>query len=124
MSINRIDVFTQGVAGQYVPQQAQAKTNSEEESKETISQNNKPQVSPDQVLGYMAANAQAVQQPKTINPAKYVDAESAARIAGFVAGFEAKVAEGLAAFDAEFPGANVSESVKMAVVLKNVDKES
>jgi len=61
---------------------------------------------------------------KTVDPSKYVDEASAARIASFMGGFEDKVAEGLAAFDKEFAGVNVSDSTKMGVVLSQLDKES
>lgn len=122
-SINPINVNTQGINGSYGygAQAKPEKKGAEEVKPEAGSQ--KPQLSADDVLTYMAQSATVV-TPKTIDPSKYVDKESEARIAGFMAGFEDKVAEGLAAFDKEFAGVNISDSAKMAIVLAGVDKES
>ena len=128
-SINPINVNTQGVGGSY-GFGAKSKSDSEEakdtEKKPVASQTKS--VAADDVLSFMAqsavANTAAAGTTKTIDPAKYVDDASAARIAGFMAGFEDKVAEGLANFDKEFAGVDVSDSAKMAVVLAGINKEA
>lgn len=98
----------------------------EKEKKETITNSptaEKAPVSPDKVLDFLAQSA-VTSIPKKIDPSKYVDKASEERIASFMASFEDKVAEGLKAFDKEFPGVSVSESTKMAVALKRIDREA
>lgn|SRR5574344_109902 len=124
-SINPINVNTQGIGTSY-GYNAKAKSEKEEEKKaeQQPTANNQQQVAADDVLNYMAKSASAVAvKPTTIDPAKYVDSASAERIAGFMADFEDKVADGLAAFDKEFQGVDVSDSSKMAVVLAGINKE-
>lgn len=121
-NINPINVNTQGVAGGYVPREkllAGRKEDKEFQEKEVAAR--KEQLSADAVLNYLALSA-AVVAPKKLDPAKYVDEESAARIAGFMADFEDQVAEGLAAFSAEFP--NASPKAGEAVVLAKLNKEA
>lgn len=122
-SINPINVNTQGIGNSY-GYGAKSKSEHKEAEEAKIGVNGeKPQVSADDVFKFMAQSA-TVAAPKTIDPSKYVDSASEARIAGFMADFEDKVAEGLKAFDQEFSGANVSDSAKMAVVLAGIDKEA
>lgn len=121
-NINPIGVNTQGVAGGYIAREnllSGHKEDIKEQGKEIAAR--KEQLSADVVLNYLAQSA-AVAAPKTVNPAKYVDKESEARIAGFMADFEGKVAEGLAAFAAEFP--NASPQAGQAVVLAKLNKEA
>ena len=124
--INPINVNTAGVgtAGYGSLRNNSGKAETKEEAQAQAG-TEKQQVEPDKVLDYMAgaANANVVQKTKTVNPADYVDSASAQRIAGFVQGFEDKVADGLKAFDAEFEGVDVSDGAKMAVVLGQIDKE-
>lgn len=122
-SINPINVNTQGVGsfGSAVPSKAEKK---EEKAAEVQPEIKQSQVPADQVLNFLAASSTPVVARKTVDPSKYVDEASAARIGEFMKGFEDKVAEGLKAFDQEFAGVNVADSTKMAVVLKQIDKES
>lgn len=123
-SINPINVNTQGIGGA-AGFGAKPKTEKEEvkeEAKAAVAEE-KTQVPADQVLNFLAQTAVSVTPRKTVDPSKYVDSESAARIAGFMADFEDKVADGLKAFDKEFAGVKVSDSAKMAVVLAQVEKE-
>lgn len=124
-SINPINVNAQGIGGSY-GFSAKSKTEEKEAKKpEVDAQPQGKAVPADDVLTYMAQSAVAVApKPTTVDPTKYVDEASAQRIAGFMSSFEDKVAEGLAAFDKEFAGAQVSDSAKMAVVLAGIDKES
>lgn len=123
-SINPINVNTQGV-GAKVGFGAQPKPEKEEakaaESQAAVEQT---PVDAGKVLDYMSANAAVVVPKKAVDPSKYVNAESEARIASFMGAFEDKVAEGLKAFELEFAGMNVSEDTKMAVVLKQVEQEA
>ena len=84
---------------------------------------NTPQVKPDDVLSYMANSAVGVNptfsKPVNYDVSKYVTPEQAARIAGFVAGFENAVAEGLAALDAEF-GDGLSDEAKLTLAASMV----
>lgn len=121
--INPINVNPQGIGSSYgysVKPKAE-----EKETKETDVQaeTQQSQVSGDKILGLMAQSAASVKPAKTVDVAKFVDSESAQRIAGFMAQFEDKVAEGLKAFDEEFAGVDISDSAKMAVVLAGIDKE-
>lgn len=125
MSINPINVNTQGV-GAKIGYGAQPKKEKAVEEQPKASQAaEKTPVDADKVLDYMSANA-AYSAPatKTIDPSKYVDKASEARIASFMGSFEDKVAEGLAAFNAEFAGMDISEGAKMAVVLKQVENQA
>lgn len=101
-----------------------------EETKETetaaAATSEKSTVSADDVLNYLAQSAVSVTAASTkkVDPSQYVDEESAARIAGFMADFEDKVASGLQNFDKEFQGVNISDSAKMAVVLAGIDSQA
>lgn len=122
-SINPINVNTQGVGGfgSAVPNKMERKEEKVSDVQPEVKQN---QLNPDAVLNFLAASSAPVVSKKTVDPSKYVDEASAARIGEFMKGFEDKVAEGLKAFDQEFAGVQVSDSTKMAVVLKQIDKES
>ena len=123
-SINPINVNTAGIAGAKGFGAQPKKSEEKEIQKEAQSQNiEQKEVGADKVFDYMSANAASVVPQKTINPAKYVDSESAARIAQFMQGFEDKVSEGLKAFEKEFEGIEISENAKMSVVLGKIDKE-
>lgn len=120
-NINPINVNTQGIQGAlgFGAKPKSEKKEAEEVKPEVGGQ--KPQLSADDVLSFLAQSA-AVVAPKKIDPSKYVDKESEARIAGFMADFEDRVAEGLAAFSAEFP--NASPKAGEAVVLARLNKEA
>ena len=120
-SINPINVNTQGV-GAKVGYGAQKREEKEVEQKAEKSVNpEKPQVSADKVFDFLSANAASVVPKKTVDPAKYVDDASAARIAAFMGGFEEAVAANLAAISADFP--KMSEGAKMNVALKQTEKQ-
>lgn len=121
--IDPINVNTQGVGGSYGFGSKPKAKSGEAEEKEASKALEQTPVSADDVLNFMAQSAVSFTPNKTIDPSKYVDKESAARIAGFMSSFEDKVAEGLAAFDKEFQDVEVSDSSKMAVVLANINKE-
>lgn len=120
--INPINVNTQGISSFYGYGEKPKAEEKETKEVEINLNGEEKQVPADKVLEYMAQSAVSV-TPKTVNPAKYVDKESEERIAAFMADFEGKVAEGLAAFDLEFKGVNMSDSAKTAVVLAGIDKE-
>jgi len=124
MSINPINVNTQGVsAGVGFGAKPKAEPKKGEKPEVHVGAEKAP-VSPDKVLDYLSASSVGNVSRKTVDPSKYVDAASKARIESFMASFEDKVAEGLKAFDAEFPNSPVSDQAKMVVVLKGLDKES
>lgn len=123
-SINPINVNTQGIGAKvgYGAQSKQEKS-VEEQPKASQAAEQTP-VDAGKVLDYMSANAvYSAPSTKTVDPAKYVDKASEARIASFMGSFEDKVAEGLAAFNSEFAGMDISEGAKMAVVLKQVESQ-
>jgi hypothetical protein len=123
-SINPINVNTQGV-GARTSFGAKPQAEKEEGKKaEAHAGAEKAQVSPDKVFEFLSAGAVNQVARKSVNPAKYVDSASQARIESFMASFEDKVAEGLKAFDKEFAGVNISDNAKMAVVLKGVEQEA
>ena len=120
--INPINVNTQGIGA---ANGFGAKPKSKEEEAEKAEVGAKPegkaQVSADKVLDYMAQSAVTV-KPKTIDPSKYVDSKSEARIAAFMGQFEDIVATNLSAINAEHP--QMSEGSKMALALAQYDKQS
>lgn len=120
-NINPINVNTQGIHGAlgFGAKPKSEKKEAEEAKPEVAGQ--KPQLSADDVLSFLAQSA-AVSAPKKLDPSKFVDKASEDRIAGFMADFEEKVAEGLAAFTAEFP--NASPKAGEAVVLAKLNKEA
>ena len=73
------------------------------------------QVAADDVLDYMAYSSIGVNPsvPRTYDVARYVTPEQAARIAGFVAGFEGEVAKALQALEEE--GINLPEDQKYEI---------
>lgn len=105
---------------------AQAQPKDEEAKKEQLIQEFEggPAKEPVDVLGFMAQQSVAFvpAQAKSVNPAKYVDSESEKRIAGFMADFEEKVAQGLEAFAKEFP--NMSKEAQTAAVLTKINNEA
>lgn len=121
-NVNPINVNTQGIHGALG---FGAKPKSEKKEAEGASAqapgHQKRQLSAEDVLSFLAQSA-AVAAPKKLDPSKYVDKESEERIAGFMADFEEKVAEGLAAFAQEFPEA--SPKAGEAVVLAKLNKEA
>lgn len=120
--INPINVNTQGIGTSYG--YVKNSKPEEKEQKETeVSTGGQTQVPADKILDLMAQSAASVTPTKTVDPSKYVDEESANRIAGFMSQFEDKVAEGLKAFDEEFAGVDISDSAKMAVVLAGIDQQ-
>lgn len=120
-NINPINVNTQGIHGAlgFGAKPKSEKKEAEEVKPEVAGQ--KPQLSADDVLSFLAQSA-VVAAPKKLDPSKYVDKASEDRIAGFMADFEDKVAEGLAAFALEFPEA--SPKAGEAVVLAKLNKEA
>jgi hypothetical protein len=126
-SINPINVNTQGIGSSF-GYGAKAKSEDSESTDEAVvsSGSQQNQVAADDVLSFMAQSAVSVTPASisSIDTSKYVDSESANRIAGFVSQFEDKVAEGLTAFNQEFAGVDVSDSAKMAVVLAGIDNQS
>ena len=117
-SINPINVNAQGINGGYgFGAKPQAPKEDVKDAETPVAANTQSQVSADAVLSYMAQSA-AVAAPKTIDPSKYVDDESAKRIAGFMADFEDVVATNLTAISKEFP--EMSQSSAMAVALAQV----
>ena len=118
-SINPINVNTQGLnaATGFGAKQSKAK----EELKEpgvSVKSSEQAQVSADDVLNFMAQSAVSVAPAKTLDPSKYVDKESEARIAGFMADFEDIVATNLAAISEEFPA--MSDGAKQTLALAQV----
>lgn len=124
-SINPINVNTQGIGGTngFGAKPKTEKEEVKEEAKAALREE-KPSVPADKVLDFLAQSSISVAPKKAVDPTKYVDKASAERIAGFMADFEDKVAEGLKAFDKEFEGVKISDSAKMAVVLAEVEKET
>jgi len=123
-SINPINVNTQGI-GAKVGFGAKPKAEQGKEHKAEVHVGSeKSQLSPNAILDFLSASSISVAPKKSIDPSKYVDAASQARIESFMASFEDKVAEGLAAFDKEYAGVNLSDSTKMNVVLKKIEKEA
>ena len=95
-----------------------AKSKATEANEESQVNNTQSSISADDVLSYMAKSAVSVVTAiSSIDVSKYVDKESAERIAGFVSAFEDKVIEGLSAFNKEFEDVEISDSTKMSIVL-------
>lgn len=123
MSIDPVKLGANGIGPGYgFGKKTEAKPEESKKPEVSVQANDKAKVSADEVFNYMAQSSVSL-APKTIDTSKYVNDESAARIAGFMASFEDKVAQGLQAFDKEFAGVDVSDSTKMAVVLKQVEQE-
>ena len=122
--VNPINVNTQGVGSSYG---FNNKSKSSEEAPEEevaaakAPAEQKSSVSADDVLSYMAQSAVAVSPKLAVDPSKYVDKASEARIAGFMAGFEDVVAKNLSAISAEFP--SMSEDGQMALALAGANKQ-
>src|SRR5574344_700840 len=125
IAINPINVNTTGISNGYVYGQAPQAKPQKEEAKPQEGTAQQSTVKPDDVFSYMANNAGALvgaaaaKGTQTINPADYLDAAAQARIAGYVAGFEDKVATGMDAVGKELP--NMSDGAKMAVVLNQIN---
>lgn len=121
MTINPINVNSQGIGNSYG---YGVKPKAEQEKGTKEAQINvggeKKSVSADSVLSFMAQSAVSVtpSTTKVIDPSKYVDKESEARIAGFMASFEDIVATNLSAITAEFP--EMSEGAKQSLALAQV----
>lgn len=116
-SVNSINVNTQGVGGSF-GFNAKAKAEEKEKSEGgVVTTGQQPQVSADDVFSFMAQSAVSVTPSSiaSIDTSKYVDKESAARIAGFMSQFEDIVATNLTAIAKEFPG--ISDSSAQALAL-------
>ncbi len=118
-NIPGIGINTGSVNPYNVPQKG-PESKPEEKPETAAAQPHAPAVKPDDVLNYMAQSAVVIQPkvtaPKTYDVEKYVTPEQAARIAGFVASFEGKVAEGLLAIDKELgENAPISEESKYEI---------
>lgn len=122
-SINPINVNTQGIAGAYGYMAKSAKEDKEAtENEAAAAGSQKSSVSADEVLSFMAQSAVSVKPATTsVDPTKYVDSESADRIAGFMAQFEGIVANNLSAISEEFP--NMSEGAKQTLALAQVNSQ-
>ncbi len=121
--ISPINVNSQGInAASGFGAKPQSKEEATEKTEESKVKNTPTSVSADEVFNYMAQSAISI-TPATpsIDTSKYVDKESAARIAGFMSAFEDKVVEGLAAFNKEFAGVDISDSAKLALVLAGIN---
>ena len=118
-SINPINVNTQGVNGGYgYGTKPKAEGEEATETPDVVTTGPQTPVAADDVLSYMAQTAVVV-PTKTIDPSKYVDKESADRIAGFMSDFEDIVAKNLAEISAEFPG--MSDSAKQTLALAQAE---
>lgn len=120
--INPINVNPQGIGSSYGYSKNAKPEEKKQKEAEVNTSGQQAQVPADKMLGLMAQSAVSVTPAKTVDPSKYVDKASEERIAGFMAEFEDKVAEGLKAFDKEFAGVDISDSAKLAVVLAGIDK--
>lgn len=113
--INRIGINTGSVNNYGNAPKGEAKP--EEKTPEAAPQAApaQPQVAANDVLTYMAYNAVGVNvsAPRTYDVGKYVTPEQAARIAGFIAGFEGDVAKALKAIEDE--GLNLPEDQKYEI---------
>lgn len=127
-SINPINVNTSGIGANYIFNNNKPSVKDEEKAEQPKQQaGQQASVNPDKVFDYMANSAAALMGAGaakgvySIDPSKYVDDASKARIEGFVKGFEGKYAEGLAAVTKELP--NMSDGAKQQVVLNQLNAE-
>lgn len=124
-NINPVNIGSQGIgSASGFGAKPKAKEEETKEAQAEVKAGEQKSVPADRMLELMAQTSVKIAPKTALDPAKYVDEASAARIAGFMAGFEDKVAEGLAAFEKEFAGVKVSDSAKMAVVLAQVENEA
>lgn len=125
-NINGIGINTKGV-NSYVNPKTQGEAKSEENANNKQAQTTGAQVKPEDVLTYMAQNAVVV-NPKSVtrtyDVAKYVTPEQAARIAGFIGGFEDEVAKGLLAINEELKGVNLPEAAKYELAAKMAESKN
>lgn len=120
MTINPINVNSQGIGNTYgYGPKPKAEGKETKEAQVNVG-GEKKSVSADSVLSFMAQSAVSVtpSTTKVIDPSKYVDKESEARIAGFMASFEDVVAKNLSAITAEFP--EMSDGAKQSLALAQV----
>lgn len=120
MTVNPINVNSQGIGNSY-GYGVKPKTEEKETQEAPVAAGSeKKPVSANDVLSFMAQSAVSVTPAttKTIDPSKYVDKESEARIAGFMGQFEDIVAANLSAISAEFP--EMSEGAKQSLALAQV----
>lgn len=121
--INPINVNPQGIgAANGFGSKPQAKEEEKKEAEVAFKGEEKPQLSGDAVLSFMAQSAAAVKPTTKLDPAKYVDSESEKRIASFMGQFEDIVATNLSAINAEHP--DMSEGSKIALALAQFDRQS
>lgn len=125
-SINPINVNASRVAASYGFGANQKAQNGEEP--ETSEQNLSPQqnlLSANDVLNYMSQSAVAIAPATTnsVDPAKYVDGDSAGRISGFMSQFEDIVATNLSAITKEFPelSSGAQQTLALAQVSSTMD---
>ena len=124
-NINRIGINTNSVNLYQKQQQKNADVKPEEQG--TKAEQNaapNPQVKANDVLSYMAQQAivtkPQVTAAKTYDIQKYVTPEQAARIAGLMESFEAKVTEGLLQIENEPGLAGLSEAAKYEIAANMV----
>lgn len=119
-NINPINVNPQGIGNNYGFEPKAKQEEKKAEEKEVKAEVQQKSVPAEDILGFMAQSAIAVMPvaTKAVDPAKYVDKESEARIADFMAQFEDIVAKNLEAIDKEFP--QMSEGAKQALALAQV----
>ena len=118
--INPINVNASGISGSF-GFGSKPKKEAEETVEEKVAPapQSKEQLSADAILDYMAQSAVAPRQ--TVDTSKYVDSESADRIAGFMSQFEDIVAQNLTVISQDFP--EMSDSAKQALALAQVEKQ-
>lgn len=120
--INPINVNTSGIGTSY-GYGATSKPEKQETPEAEVGTNApQNQVSGDKILGLMAQSAASVTPAATsLDPTKYVDGESAARIAGFMSQFEDIVAANLSAISEEFP--TMSAGSQQALALAQAEQQ-
>ncbi len=127
-NINPITINSQAVKFTQFKQDEKKQTTVDDSSTGKASQGFvQKELSADDVLNYMAAqnaDIQASTAKKTIDVSKYVTSEQAARIAGFVQGFESEVEKGLLGFDQEFPNSSLSDEAKTNLVVEMFNKNN
>lgn len=124
--VNPINVNTQGIGNSYgygIKPKAEEKKEADD-TQNAANGNQKTPVNADAVLNYMAQSAVSVtpSSASSVDTSKYVDSESAARIAGFMSNFEDIVATNLAAISKEFP--NMTDNAKQALALAQVNAQA
>jgi len=117
-AINSINVNAQGIGNSYGYNTKAKSEDKKADQAEVQTAGQQKSVPAEDVLSFMAQSAVSVTPAKSVDPAKYVDEESAKRIAGFMAQFEDIVATNLTAISKEFP--EMSEGAKQSLALSQV----